>query len=106
MFQSHVLTHLRNRISHDGLFQRLEDQPLKTKNNQTEIKLMTPVQHFNNNVIQKIKQLRELISVPVIEGIQINWDYSRTRCRVDLVSNYIIQNGDRCDRLLLKHLYE
>ena len=94
MFQSHVLTHLRNRISHDGLFQRLEDQPLQTKKNQTEIKLMTPVQHFNNNVIPKIKQLLEHILVPVIEDIQTNWDYSRIKCKVELVSNYIIQNGD------------
>ena len=94
MFQNHVPTHLRNRISHDGLSQRLEDQLPEKEKNLTEIKLMTPVQHFKHNVIPKIKQLLEHILVPVIEDIQTNWDYSRIKCKVEPVSNYIIQNGD------------
>ena len=94
MFQNHVPTHLRNRISHDGLSQRLEDQPPEKEKNLTEIKPMTPVQHFKHNVIPKIKQLLEHILVPVIEDTQTNWDYSRIKCKVEPVSNYIIQNGD------------
>jgi len=82
MFQSHVLIPLKNRISPDGLSQRQEDQLPKRKKIQIEIKHTIPDQHFNNNLIQKIKQPLEPILVPVIEGIQTNWDYSKIKCRV------------------------
>ena len=105
MFQSHVQIPLKNKTSHDGLFQRLEDQLPKRKKIQTEIKHTIPDQHFRHNAIQKIKQLPEHILDQAIEDIQTSWDYSKIKCRVELVSSYIIQNGDLLTLLIYLHSY-
>jgi hypothetical protein len=70
MCQNPAQTHRRKLISHDGLYQRLEEQLLEKENNQIEIKPMTPVQLSKTNHTPKIRLLRELTLDPATEAIQ------------------------------------
>ena len=94
MFLSHAQTHLKNKISQGGLYQRLEEQLLAREKYQIEIRHMTLDQHFKTNHIHIIKQLPELISDQVIEHILINLVFSRIKCTVALASNYTTLNGE------------
>jgi hypothetical protein len=88
-----VLSHQQKRISQDGLYQKLEELPLKSLK-QIEIKPMILVQPSDLNSILKTEQVNNATLDQAIEGKLRDLEHSKIKCKEEQVSNYTIQNGE------------
>ena len=79
-FQRLAQTHLRNRTSQDGLFQKLAES-VRKEGDQIEIKLMTPDLPLEDKPTQRIEPARRLTSDQATVNKQISLERSRTKCK-------------------------
>ena len=93
MFLKPVLFHHQRKTSQDGHCQKQEELLLKSQR-LIGIKLTILVQPSDLNSIQKIEQGNKLILVQAIESKLRDLEHSRIKCKVELVSNCTIQNGE------------
>ena len=81
--QKLVPTHLKRKTSQDGLFQKLEELPMK-EGDQIEIKPTIQDQHLEVKLIQRIELVRKLILVQAIVLKLTNLALSKIKCKEGL----------------------
>jgi len=81
----------------DGLY-RKQEEPMMIREDLIEIRRSIPDRDSEVKPTPRIEQVKNATLVPAIGPTQQSLDNLRTKCKVDLVSNCITQDGDYCDQ--------
>ena len=93
MSQKRVHYHQVMLIFQDGLYQKQVEQ-LKSVEDQIEIKHMIQDQPLGLKLILRIQLVQNVISVLAIDFKEIRQVHLKIRCKEDLVSSFLMQNGE------------